>query len=461
MKRLFFVVSILFFLFGGVCIGTSVADPGTNQPVALSSLVRVVVGTSDRMTSVLTTEAQNYTMEGQIFYLLGPDTTISGTSPVYRLYNNYNDHMDSLSTNEGGYVSGGTLGKGWTSSSAQAGVSADVRAYKASTNDHMNHHTYESLPAGYTDEGTMIYGFRRYNNTDTSLVGVSGGGITANANLVAGASVWEWWWNGKQFLNDYDCGRQLQVALQVPSLYYDTSECGDLNYNQSNEPWKRHGSPVVSYSASVGILQSSTIPLDYGNQYSNHWGTSQDTPNLWLNWRLGKEITLNFNGMGPVAKFKANVTAAQTVTNEGVLEFPMIYLPSSFNRFWTYNAASNSLTEVTSSMPDGCSSGAPGYTFTPNYGGVIISDSTQGYAIGIYAGNRSVGGAANYFAMWKFWCSGDGSGQYKNDTSKLDVVYGNSASIPSGQSSYTSYVINGTVQNVANRMGQLYLSGYK
>lgn len=377
---------------------------------------------------------------------------------MYRLFLN-GDHMDSLSTTEGGYTNEGLTGYGWTSSTAVSGLSAYIRARNGTTGDHTNHHAFESAPTGYTDESAAFYGFRRFNNTDTSLVTISGGGVTAHANVVAGGAIWDWTWNGKQFVNAQDCGREIQTALQVPSRYQDIPECGDRFSVHSQAAWLRHGAPLASSSAGGTTFTSASIPLDWGGG-ANHWGASQDGPNLWLNWRIGKTITMNFNNMGPVAQYQATVTAPVS-SSDGVLEFPMVYMPSEFNRFWTYDAGTNSLTEVTSSMPNGCGTGAPGYTFTPSYGGVIISDSTGNYAMGVYAGSRSVGGAESYFAMWKFWCAADGSAQYNFDTSKLDIIYGNSASIPTGTSTYVSYLINGTVTDVASKMLALKNAGYK
>ena len=41
--------------------------------------------------------------------------------------------------------------------------------------------------------------------------------MTVKSNLAVGCALWEWWWNGIQFVNDYDYGRQMQVAM-YPSL---------------------------------------------------------------------------------------------------------------------------------------------------------------------------------------------------------------------------------------------------
>jgi hypothetical protein len=65
-------------------------------------------------------------------------------------------------------------------------------------------------------------------------------------------------------------------------------------------------------------------------------------------------------------------------------------------------------------------------------------------------------GNAHYLAMMKFLCNNDGYGQYSDDTVKLYANYDGNL-----RTAYTSYVINGTVQNVANLMLQLKNAGYK
>lgn len=431
------------------------ATAQSTSPVPMHALNRVIVGTSDRMTSVRSEEGQNHQMEGQVLY--APSISLNGTTPLYRLYLG-KDHMDSLSPSEGGYSNEGIIAYGWTSPASMPGLVAYSRAYNWSTGDHMNYITSEPLPSGYNHDGTAMYGFPRYNNRDSYLVSFSGGGITANANLVTGGAIWDWTWSGKQFVNDVDCGRQIQTALQSVSHSMDAPECGDRYWNVTVPEWKRHGAPLASYSVTSSTFSSEAIPLDFGAQFGNPWGTSQNKLNAWLNWRIGKKITLNFNNMGPIAKYEARVVAPVR-TIDGTLEHPMIYMPSEFNRFWTYDANTNTLTEVTSRMPDGCSSGNPGYNWNPTaHGGVIASDSTGNYAMGLYGGTTASGGSATYFAMWKFWCANTGSGQYRGDSSKLDIVYG--GVINSGTTTYSSYIVNGSVNDVAKRMAQLHAAGY-
>jgi hypothetical protein len=81
--------------------------------------------------------------------------------------------------------------------------------------------------------------------------------------------------------------------------------------------------------------------------------------------------------MGPVAKYTTHLTLP--AASFGTLAIPTGYLRGNFNRFWTYDAQSQRLTEVTGQVPNGCVNGNLTFAFYPNYGGVIISDATTDY----------------------------------------------------------------------------------
>lgn len=461
-------------------VSLAYATLGTDEPVPLKVLYRSIIGSSDRTTSSEIAEASNYTVEGQILYL--SSIQLTGTIPFYRYFNGSTDHKDSINISESGYSLEGTLGYGWTNPNALPGLqlAAFNRARNVSSGDRMSYHQYETLPAGYQAEATLGYGFRRHNNTDTAFINFSAGGISVDANRVAGGSIWNWAYNGKQFLNTHDCGRQLQIALQIPTFYFDSSECGNNFYLPNPDPWKRHSAYLTNFSI-VGTtsptFQSTVIPIDSGrawcdanNVCEDHWETSAETPNMWLNWRFSKQITLNFNGMGPVAQFRAIINAPIQV-NDPVLEFPMIYLRPEFNRFFTYDVGANELIEVTNetdeygnNILDACDDWTHGLdAFQPVAGGVIISTEDQQHAMGIYVRIGTDG--ARYLAMWKFFCHTDESEngeQYDFNTSKLSVVYGHGTAgeLLVGNNVFTSYVVNGTVAEVRDRMRTLWVTGY-
>ena len=88
------------------------------------------------------------------------------------------------------------------------------------------------------------------------------------------------------------------------------------------------------------------------------------------------------------------------------------YLLSSFNRYWTYDAGSHTLAEVTAVMPDGCTANSNtsfgGYAFSADFGGVIMSDASNANAMGVYGISVGQGGSVSYLSMFKFFCWGMG-----------------------------------------------------
>jgi hypothetical protein len=437
--------------------------------VPLNILWRVITGSSDRMTSVDPAERDGFPLEGQIFYVPKNSNT-PGTTTVYRLFKwNIPDHMDSFTTNEGGYSLDGPIGYPWTSSSAVQGLSQLIRTFNPSNADHALRHPYETI-SGYIDEPMGVYGFRRFNNQAESLLSLTAGGVTIQSNQVAGGSLWRWTWNGVQFINIADYGREIQGSFQFYSgiNYAIASEAGDKYYGAP--AYKLHGSPTSVLSNNGSTQSTRSVPLEWN---ADSFGGDQDHPVVWRNLLIGKDITLNFNGMGSVAKYTSLLTLPQTMTT-GILGLPSIFLRANFDRFYSYDAPSDILTERTSEIPDGCAPGNPGYTFDNSkhppftHGGLIITDSTGANAFGLYGVHWSLGGSASYLSMLKFFCSHDGELETSYDTTalnavrgRLDIAAGTDNYFPAGSTTYNAYLISDSLANVRSKMHQLYLSYIK
>lgn len=53
--------------------------------------------------------------------------------------------------------------------------------------------------------------------------------------------------------------------------------------------------------------------------------------------------------------------------------------------------------------------------FVPNFGGVMVSDVTSGRAMGVYGVHTDRGGSVSSFGLFEFFCTGDRSGEFKQD----------------------------------------------
>jgi hypothetical protein len=168
---------------------------------------------------------------------------------------------------------------------------------------------------------------------------------------------------------------------------------------------------------------------------------------------LGKDLTLNFNNMGPVAKYTTHVVLPSATL--GTLAIPTGYLRGNFNRFWTYDAQSKRLNEVTTQVPNGCGNNS-GFAFDTGFGGVIISDATLAYAMGVYGVSTLQGGSVNYYGLNSYPCGSSDTSESAWNFNVWAAVHGNDIPFPAGDSSYNTYVITESLQNVTALMDALF-----
>jgi hypothetical protein len=339
-------------------------------------------------------------------------------------------------------------------------VNRFARGYNSATADYAMLTPGENL-LGYVGTPLAAYGYPRYGNEAEVLLTLNAGGVAVQSNAVAGGMVWRWFWNGTQFINNNDYGRQIQAAFYYPPSdgSWNPNEAGD--YYSRADPILAHGSPVIRFENQGNTQITRAVPLNWS---APAFGGDQDHPVIWNQIVLGKDLTLNFNNMGSVAKYTTHLTLP-TETIGGMAE-PAIYLRASFTRFWTYDAGSKTLTEVTSSVPSGCAAGKELFHHAA-FGGTIISDDSGSNAMGVYGVNVANGGSVMYFSMGKYLCSGDGTGESAGDTVVMNAVRGGGDGVnqnvlfPAGESTYNVYLISDTVQNVAAQMDTLYGMGVK
>ena len=118
-------------------------------------------------------------------------------------------------------------------------------------------------------------------------------------------------------------------------------------------------------------------------------------------------------------------------------------------------------------MPDGCAyltdDTFGGTSFFVDFGGIIMSDASGAKAMGVYGVSIGQAGSVSYFAMFKFFCWGDGPSETASDTTAWSAVYGNGTDVlfPAGESTYRVYLVTDSVRNVAARMDDLFQLGVR
>jgi len=317
----------------------------------------------------------------------------------------------------------------------------------------------QALPT-YHPEGPIGYGYARYPGTDNVLAWQTGGAVTVKSNLAVGCALWEWWWNGLQFVNDYDYGRQMQVALYPLDGSSALGEAGDAWGLPDIAVDARHPSPCVTFatgtSPSGPYQTTAAVPLDWSPQ---SFGGGADNPVIYPSVRLGKTITLDWIGPDnidrnwPVALFQTNI---QTPSNspgisDAFIETPTGYLNAQFNTYYYYNPATQALTQVLASTV-----GSAGYNVPLPASGpqaVILASGTSptSPAMGVYINNP--GSGMTFYDN----SSGLSTGQYGSNFVKWGALY--RGPVPAGTWTYNTWVMTDTRQNVIAYMNQLYTWG--
>ena len=410
---------------------------------------------SDHMLSTNSSES-GATNEGQIFYI--PSTNISGTTAIYRLYkSSIPDHMMSGSTTEGGYTNEGTLGYKYNSSGA--GMYPIKRLYNSSLSDHMVPFNGES-PAGYTTEFTAGYGYGRYGTQCEVNTSVTAGGVTIKANEVAGGIISELTWNGKQFINNWDYGRQIQTAfnLDVVHLKNNPTEGGSkYGCPGVKDAEFAQGSPTIDLDVLGSSLTTETRPLIW---VPENQGGDDTHPVLW-DGTIEKEVKLNHFTTydAHVMKWTTTLDMPQSYTYFD-WELVTAYLNGEFNKLYTYDADTDTRKDKTSVVTNNtCRDPSADADLRPSAGGVIIANSTGTHALGAYRSDDPNDSFTNTFALCKF-LNGGGNGKYDANTTKWTVLgRRTSAGVSSGTISGVAYLVVGTLDDVTTTMYDMNVDG--
>jgi hypothetical protein len=462
----------------GSCIAASPA-PSVGPAIVVNTLWEIPLG-ADYATTVGPSERDAHPPFLGLFYIPSSSAdaagnALPGVQLLYRLLSSTgSDHMDSLTAGEGGYQTEGPLGYAWSKGTSEFGLSPIIRMYdtqpqSANVGDHATAVEVAPVPhpqalPSYFPEGPIGYGYARYPGTDNVLAWQAGGAVTVKSNLAVGCALWEWWWNGLQFVNDYDYGRQMQVALYPLDGPSTLGEAGDAWGGPSIAVDARHPSPCVTFATGTsptGPYQTTAaVPLDWSPQ---SLGGGSDNPVIYPSVRLGKTITLDWIGPDnidrnwPVALFQTNI---QTPSNspgvsDAFVETPTGYLTAQFNTYYYYNPATQALTQVPVSTVCGTNCGA-GYNVPLPASGpqaVILASGTSptSPAMGVYINNPNSG--MTFYDN----SSGTSTGEYGSNFVKWGALY--RGPVSAGAWTYNTWVMTDTRQNVIAYMNQLYAWG--
>lgn len=263
---------------------------------------------------------------------------------------------------------------------------------------------------------------------------ITGNGITISTCDHDAGAICSVTWNGKQFIDDYDHGRQLQSAVAFGptkedvngnSEAYNPTEAGASVATNGVNP-SPSSSVQLEGSVANGVLYTKVqmayfIPVN-GVALSNNY--------------VQKWVSIGLPGMPNVIKYKTTFTRAWGETHGyGQYEALTGYMPASFSSFYTLDVVGGAWTAQP--LSDG-----PGEQTKP----VIMCTPDSQHCMGIYSPNVP---QATYpdagYGRWRF--------TYQNVVKWNTVTRLNN---PPYLLDLTQYVLVGTMDQVTTQMRQLH-----
>ena len=458
MNRHKFSIGILLTCFMVILLGTS----GWSQtPVPQNVLWRVNVGT-DRMTTNSAGERDAFPDDGQMFYVPSGCLDAKGAG-LFRYYSGF-DHRDALDAVIAGYTQEGMLGCPWRVGTWLPGLEPMFEAFNPTTGDYSLTVAGEKLP-GYTKRASLnVMGYKRYKNDLVNLLNIKAGQLSVDSNLVAGGNIWHWTWNGLQYLDiaGYPQGMHPEMSLWADHNWGSPHAAGDDYSYFPDIAANIHGAPLMA-AFNLGNVQTTlTVPLKYN---VDNFGGSVDNPVVYQDLVFGKELTLNFQNNPTVARYRTYVYYPAPGNPGMDMWIPATYLRGLFTRYFTYDTVADQLTEITSQVSP-CSPYSLSYEYDPTpFGGLIVSDATGSYAMGIYGVSPSAGGTMTAIVLVPRICPELG-GMWENPTSEtsyshVEVLPVYEGAITQEITAFNTYFVTDKLTKVRAAMHKLYLTGVK
>lgn len=304
------------------------------------------------------------------------------------------------------------------------------------------------------------------------LLELSNGYLSPNevkiaSNRVAGGALWELTYNGLQYINDHDYGRQIQARLWFD--HHNPTEAGDKYNNPHLQPGSQHGSPTIVFENDGLTQRTFAIPLDYNPE---EFDGDCDKFFIYPDVRLGKEITLAIFGLPRVMQYETLVFVPQDLmlptTN---IQLPWVSLRAVFRTFYRFHEISQTFSDITPQVVAlKCPIGPDNfpYQWTPildgdQFGGLIAATITGDYAFGVLTDveqsaviqNGFIKMSAYYFYDCPEHSFNTEEGQFDNPTIEPFAEY-NGPILGNQTTRFRSFLFCGSLQQVQSDMITVY-----
>ncbi len=198
--------------------------------------------------------------------------------------------------------------------------------------------------------------------------------VITTTSRVAGA-IHSLKWNGKEFLDSFDHGRQMQSAANfnagsrfTPETFNPT-EAGSRADGRGNKSTSRLLQMIVNKNR----LQTTTRMAFWLKPGKTSSGHAAKNSHILSNHLLTKRVTIGYQDLPNVIQY--NVTFSVPIGerhNYAQFEAVTGYMPAEFAKFWKYNARSEKLEPL---------SDGPGEQPWP----VVLSTKSGSHAMGIFS----------------------------------------------------------------------------
>ena len=239
-------------------------------------------------------------------------------------------------------------------------------------------------------------------------------------------------WNGKEFINSTDHGRQLQSACS-----FDNSPAANAEtFNPTEAGSRRDGagtnttSRLLELVAAGNRLQTTSQMAFWLAPGERSAGQLARNANRLSDYKLTKDVTIGFGRWPQALDYRVTFTVPEN-TSHGSAQFEALtgYMPSEFSRFWEFNRQTGRLQAL---------SVGPGEIKNP----VVLATPDGKFAMGVFSPPQKLPDTRGpNYGRWSF---------ANANVVKWNCVYRvhNDHGIHSGDYSYRMLVPIGTLAEV-------------
>ena len=253
--------------------------------------------------------------------------------------------------------------------------------------------------------------------------------VITTTSRVAGA-IHSLTWNGKEFLDSFDHGRQLQSASNLDSgktfipEVFNPTEAGSMSDGRG----EKSSSKLLRIHASGPELETTTRMAFWLRPGEKSQGHPAVNTKILSDHLLSKHVRIGVAGFPHAIAYDVTFTIPEG-EHHNLAQFEALtgYMPPAFSRFWTFDRKTGALKP----LDDG-----PGEQPTP----VIFSTPNGSHAMGIYSPEKQPG-----YGRWRF---------VEAKVNKWNCVFRvrDPKGVKPGKYTYRMFVVVGTIEDVKTTM---------